>query len=62
MTFCGEKEIGLRLLKTSIQKGYCATSALQTDPFLAKLRGTLEFDQLVSAAKACQDKFRAETK
>ena len=62
MTFCGEKEIGLRLLKTSIQKGYCATSALQTDPFLAKLRGTPEFDQLVSAAKACQDKFRAETK
>ncbi len=62
MTFCGEKEIGVRLLKTSIQKGYCSTSALQSDPFLAKLRGTPEFDHLVSAANACQDKFRAETK
>jgi serine/threonine protein kinase len=61
MTFCGEKDIGLRLLKTSIQKGYCATSALQSDPFLAKLRGTPEFGQLALAAKACQDRFRAET-
>jgi serine/threonine-protein kinase len=61
MTFCGEKEIAVRLLKTSIQKGYCATSALQSDPFLAKLRGTPEFGQLVSAAKTCQNRFRAET-
>ena len=61
MTFCGEKDIGFRLLKSSIQKGYCATSALQSDPFLSKLRGSPEFGQLASAAKACQDRFRAET-
>jgi TolB-like protein len=60
MTFCGEKDIGLRLLKNSIQKGYCATSALRSDPFLSKLRGTPEFGQVASAAKACQDRFRAQ--
>ena len=61
MAFCGEKDIALRLLKTGIERGYCSTSALQSDPFLAKLRGTPEFSQLVLASKACQDRFRAET-
>ncbi len=61
LVFCGEKESGLRLIKNAIEKRYCATSALQSDPYLAKLRGTPEFSQLVSAGKACQDRFRAET-
>jgi serine/threonine protein kinase len=60
MAFCGQKEIALRLLKTSIGHNYCAYSALQSDPLLAKLRGTPEFDQLLSAAKECQDRFLKE--
>jgi hypothetical protein len=60
MAFCGQKEIALRLLKTSIGRNYCAYSALQSDPLLAKLRGTPEFDQLLSAAKQCQDRFLQE--
>jgi serine/threonine protein kinase len=60
MAFCGQKEIALRLLRTSIGRNYCAYSALQSDPLLAKLRGTAEFDQLLSAAKQCQDKFLKE--
>src|SRR4029077_11666003 len=60
MAFCGQEEIALRLLKTSIGRNYCAYSALQSDPLLAKLRGTAEFDQLLSAAKQCQDRFLKE--
>jgi eukaryotic-like serine/threonine-protein kinase len=60
MAFCGQEDIALRLLKTSIERNYCAYSALQSDPLLAKLRGTAEFDQLLSAAKQCQDRFLKE--
>jgi Tfp pilus assembly protein PilF len=62
MAFCGQKEIGARLLKSAIERNYCAYAALQSDPLLAKLRGTPEFSQLLSAAKECQEKFLAERK
>lgn len=62
MAFCGQKGIALRLLKTSIGRNYCAYSALQSDPLLAKLRSTPEFDQLLSAGKQCQDRFLKERK
>jgi len=32
MAFCGQEEIALRLLKTSIGRNYCAYSALQVTP------------------------------
>ena len=57
---CGQKDLSLRLLKSSIEGRYCATTALQTDPLLASLRGTPEFTQLISASRQCQDKFLAE--
>lgn len=56
---CGQNGGAMRLLKSAIQRGYCSVSALQTDPMLAKLRGTPEFSQLVSAGKECQERFRA---
>jgi hypothetical protein len=61
--FCGQKDIALRLLKSSVEGGegnYCAYTALQTDPTLAKLRGTPEFNELLSAAKKCQSDFLAQ--
>ena len=61
LAFCGEKESGVKLLRSAIVKGYCATSALQADPFLSKVRGTDEFNQLLTASKDCQDRFRAQT-
>jgi len=61
LAFCGEKDMGVRLMKSAIEKRYCSVTPLQMDPFLVKLRGTPEFGQLVSAAKACQDRFRTET-
>ena len=57
LAYCGENEIAFRLLKTAVAHNYCAYSALQSDPLLAKLRGTPGFDQLLSEAKACQQRF-----
>jgi serine/threonine protein kinase/tetratricopeptide (TPR) repeat protein len=60
MAYCGEKEIALRLLKTSIEGKFCAYQAMQSDPLLASIRGTPEFNHLLSAAKQCRDNFIAE--
>jgi serine/threonine protein kinase len=60
LAFCGEKDIALRVLKSSIEGRYCAYQALQKDPLLAPLRNTAEFSQLLAAAKQCQDTFLAE--
>jgi hypothetical protein len=60
MAYCGKPDIAVRLLKSAIESNYCAYTALQTDPLLTKLRGTQEFNQLLSAAKECQTKFLAE--
>ena len=58
--YCRQNDSAFRLLKSAIDHNYCATDALQFDPLLAKLRGTPEFGQLVSAASQCQNRFRAE--
>jgi len=60
MAFCGEKDIALRILKSSIEGHYCIYTALQKDALLASLHRTPEFAQLLSAAKKCQDSFLAE--
>jgi hypothetical protein len=60
LSYCGQKDAAVRLLKKAIEQNYCAYTALQTDPLLVKLRGTPEFSQLLSSAKECQNKFLAE--
>ena len=60
LAFCGKKEPATRLLRSAIAQNYCAYAALQSDPLLAKLRGTPEFSSLLSEAKECQQKFLAE--
>jgi serine/threonine protein kinase/TolB-like protein len=58
--FCGQKDVALRLLKSSVAGKYCAYAAMQNDPMLATLRGTPEFNELLSAAKQCQSDFLAQ--
>ncbi len=60
MTYCGQKDAALRLLKSGIEQNYCAYTALQTDPLLVSLRGTPEFNELLSEAKQCQNRFLAQ--
>jgi tetratricopeptide (TPR) repeat protein len=57
IALCGRRDIALRLLKSAIEGGYCASAALQADPALAKLRQAPEFPQLLSAANECQRRF-----
>jgi hypothetical protein len=38
LSYCGQKDAALRLLKKAIQQNYCAYTALQTDPLLVKPR------------------------
>ena len=58
--FCGQKELAMNMLKSSVAKHFCAYSGLQNDSSWAKLRGTPEFAELISAAKKCRDDFMAE--
>jgi serine/threonine protein kinase/TolB-like protein len=58
--FCGQKDLAMQLLKSSIAGHFCAYTGLQNDSAWAKLRGTPEFAELLSAAKKCQDNFLAE--
>ena len=60
MALCGENEIALRLLNSAIEGRYCSYEALQKDPFLASVRSTAGYSQLLSAAKKCQDDFLSE--
>ena len=57
---CGQKDLAIRLLKTSIAGHFCASTGLQNDSAFAKLRGTPEFNELLSAAKQCQSDFLAQ--
>jgi len=58
--FCGQKDLAVQMLKSSIARHFCAYTGLQNDSAWAKLRGTPEFAELLSAAKQCRDNFLAE--
>jgi serine/threonine protein kinase len=60
LSYCGQKDAAVRLLRSAIQQNYCAYTALQSDPLLVRLRGTPEFSELLSAAKECQNRFLAQ--
>ena len=60
MAPCGQKDLALRALKSTVEGNYCAYQALQKDPALASLRSAPEYPQLLAEAKQCQDKFLAE--
>jgi hypothetical protein len=58
MAFCGKPDIALHMIKAAIDQNYCSYSALLSDPLLAKLRSSKEFDQVLTAARECQQSVR----
>jgi serine/threonine protein kinase/TolB-like protein len=58
--FCGQKDLALRMLRSSVDNHFCAYTGLQNDSVWTKLRGTPEFGELLAAAKKCRDDFMAE--
>ena len=59
LAFCGEKVMAATLLRSAIEHNYCASSALQADPLWAKVRDSVEFEELQSSANQCQARFLA---
>ncbi len=59
--FCGRPDIAMELLKSAVGTGrYCAYDGLRNDSAFEALRGKPEFNQLLTAAKQCKEKFLAE--
>ena len=55
---CGFRPAALHMLQGAIEQNYCAYSNLRSDPMLRKIRQTPGFEQLLVAAKECQDRVR----
>lgn len=56
MAYCGKTDAAARMIKSAIERNYCSTAALHSDPLLAKLRATPQFARLLIAAADCQEK------
>ena len=52
--YCGKKDAAFHMLKTAIEQNYCAYSNLLSDPLLRGLHSDRQFDELLTAAHACQ--------
>ncbi len=58
MAFCGKPAIALHMLTAAVEQNYCSYSALLSDPLLAKMRSSKEFDAVLTAAHQCQENVR----
>jgi hypothetical protein len=52
--YSGKREAAFRMLKSAIDKNYCAYSNLVSDPLLKGLHSDRKFDELLTAARECQ--------
>jgi tetratricopeptide (TPR) repeat protein len=58
LLFCGQRELGLALLKSSVVAGhFCPYEGLRNDSIFNPVRNSPEFTQLLTAAKQCQADF-----
>ena len=53
--YAGKREAAFHQLKTAIEQNYCAYSNLLSDPLLKGLHSDQRFDELLTAAHACQE-------
>jgi eukaryotic-like serine/threonine-protein kinase len=58
LAYCGDSAAALRLLRESIPRNYCASSAIEIDPAFAAIRNSAEYGELLDAAQACRTRFR----
>jgi len=58
MAFCGKPDIALHMITAAVEQNYCSYSALLSDPLLAKMRSSKEFDAVLTAAHQCQESVR----
>jgi non-specific serine/threonine protein kinase len=58
LAYCGDSAAALRLLRESIPRNYCASSAIEFDPAFAAIRNDADYGELLRAAQACRTRFR----
>jgi eukaryotic-like serine/threonine-protein kinase len=58
--YCGGKDVALEMIKSALDRHFCAYSGLEKDSVWAPLRGLPKFGELVSEAKKCRDDFLAQ--
>jgi serine/threonine protein kinase/TolB-like protein len=58
LAYCGDPAAAVRLLRESIPRNYCASSAIEGDPTFAAIRNRTEYGELLGAARACRTRFR----
>jgi len=58
LAYAGKKDAALHMLSLAVEQNYCAYSALLSDPLLAKIRSSKEFDEVLTAADHCQENVR----
>jgi serine/threonine protein kinase len=58
LAYCGDSAAALRLLRESIPRNYCASSAIAIDPMFAAIRSSAEYRDLLGATRACRTRFR----
>ena len=59
LALCRRPDEAIQLLHQAIRGGYCSYPALMSDPLLASVKEHREFGAVVSAAKACRERFEA---
>lgn len=60
MSYFGQQEFAVQLMRSAIAGNYCSYTGLQNDVLFASLRSAPEYNELLTAAKNCRDKFVAE--
>jgi len=58
MAFCGKTDIALHMIKAAVDQNYCSYSALLSDPLLANMRSSKDFDAVLTASHQCQESVR----
>ena len=59
LSFAGQNDAAMKVLKSAIDTGYCATPLLESDPLLSNLRVRMEFQKVKLQAEQCQQQFLA---
>jgi tetratricopeptide (TPR) repeat protein len=57
LSFAGQTDRSLRVLKNAIHRGYCATPLLDLDPLLSNVSTQPEFQQIRTISASCQQSF-----
>ncbi len=62
LSYCGESEAALRMLRFAVDQNYCSFPAIDKDPLFDRLRDQPEFKRIRTAGMLCHEYFLANRK